>query len=305
MNILVVAKHSKYEWERKCFGLSHEQLVAKYSKEHANLDAILCSHEKQVNVRECLANTLPSSELIMMDSLQAARGLKGIELRSDINMVLVLGGDNSFTCVSHLIGDLPILGINSDPERSVGCLTRWSIGDEEDIFNLVEAIDFEDFVIEPWTRLEATIDGQKVTPATSEYFFGERQRNHMSRHVIVYKGKEYEQKCSGIIFATGAGSTGWYASSSSRPPWSPGDKFCGFAVTEMYSTTPNGVSAPTAEYIAPGEEVTLYSLNDNEGLLSIDSWEEHEFCRGSEARISIGKPLNVVVPTLENSNGRT
>lgn len=299
MNILVVAKHSKYEWERKRLNLSHEELVAKYSKEHANLDAILRSHEKQVSVRECLASTLPSSEMIMMDVLQSAQNINGLELNPEINMVLALGGDNSFTCVSHMVGSLPVLGINSDPERSVGCLTRWSINGDEDIFNLVEAIDFEDYVVEPWTRLEATVNGRKVTPATSEYFFGERQRNQMSRHVIVHKGKEYEQKCSGIIFATGAGSTGWYKSAGNRPPWGPSDRFCGFTVTEMYSTTPSGISAPTSEYISPGEEIILYSLNDSEGLLSIDSWEEYEFCRGSEARIQIGEPLNVVIPTLD------
>lgn len=301
MNILIVAKHSKYEWERKRLHLSHDELLAKYNKEHASLDAILRSHEKQISARENLAQILPSSTLIMMDVFQAANGLKGlVELNSEINMVLVLGGDNSFTCVSHMVGDYPILGINSDPERSVGCLTRWSIENDEDIFNLVEAIDFENYVIEPWTRLEATINGKSVTPATSEYFFGERQRNHMSRHVIVHQGREFEQKCSGIIFATGAGSTGWYSSASRHPAWSPNGKFCGFAVTEMYSSCPSDISTPVVECISPEEEIILYSLNDNEGLLSIDSWEEHNFCRGSEARIKVGRPLNVVVPTVKD-----
>lgn len=295
MNILIVAKHSKYEWERKQLLLSHEALLSKYDSEHANLDAILRSHDKQIYAREHLIKALPSSKLIMMDELQAANR-EGLEINPSVDIVLVLGGDNSFTCVSHMVGNKPILGVNSDPERSVGYLTRWSIRDDEDIFALAKTIENKNYAIELWTRLRATVDGKSVTPATSEYFLGERQRSHMSRHVMVYRGDSYEQKCSGIIFATGAGSTGWYSSAGSNSPWHPTNQVCAFTVTEVYTSTLSNKESPVSRYIVPGEEVVLHSLNDNEGLLSVDSWEEYEFCRGSEAKISIGEPLNVIVP---------
>ncbi|KKL61424.1 hypothetical protein LCGC14_2195470, partial [marine sediment metagenome] len=211
------------------------------------------------------------------------------------DLIIVLGGDNSFTYVSNYVSnywssDIPILGVNSDPERSVGCLTRWAINDDQDVFDMVEMLDFGEFDIKSWTRLGATVDGKLITPATSEYFFGERMRKNISRHILVYKGVEHEQKCSGIIFSTGAGSTGWYHSATRGDTWGAEERIARFVTTEPYN-------APMmCGEIEEGEEIILYSLNDDEGMVSVDSWEEEPFTRGSEARIHLGEPLNIVTP---------
>ena len=112
----------------------------------------------------------------------------------------------------------------------------------------------------------------------------------MSQYILVYKGVEHEQKCSGIIFATGAGSTGWYRSVTRDKPWSVEERKACFTITEPYN-------APIMHgEIGEDEEVILYSLNDSEGYVSVDSWEEWAFTRGSEARIYLGDPLNIVTP---------
>jgi NAD kinase len=287
MKILIVAKQSKYEWEQQKFNLSHDELVKKYNKERANLGAILSSHEKQLQVRGNFANVVPNATKCLMD--QAPNFIA----KGKYDLIIVLGGDNSFTYVSHYANDIPILGVNSDPERSVGCLTRWSIGNNQDVFDLIEMLDFGEFDIKGWTRLNATINGKLITPATSEYFFGERMRKNMSRHVLVYNGVEHEQKCSGIIFATGCGSTGWYSSSTRNKPWSVEERKARFAITEPYN-----VPVMHGD-IEKDDEIILYSLNDSAGYASADSWEEFEFTRGSEARIYLGAPLNVVIPKKE------
>lgn len=291
MNTLVVAKHSKLEWEMKSYGKSQEEILEKYSKEKANVDAILKSHEKQLTTRQLFTSVFSESSLIMLDEVPNV----AVNL---YDLVIILGGDNSFTYVSHFTHSTPILGINSDPERSAGCLTRFAIREAQDVYDLAEALDFGNFSIESWTRLEATIDGEKLTPATSEYFFGERLRKDMSRHVLVYRGQEVEQKCSGIIFATGAGSTGWYRSATKDDlpcAWFPEANTGAFVVTEPYN--PDDVKhRPHSGWIQQGEEIKLYSLNDNEGQVSIDAWEERPFDRGSEARIYLGEPLQVLIP---------
>lgn len=298
MKILIVAKHSKYEWERKKFDLSHKQIVYKYSKERANLDAILQAHNKQEWVRKAFTNVMYNADMVMMDTINDT--IKGYDL------VIVLGGDNSFTKVSHFIdSNTAILGVNSDPIRSAGHLLSYSITDPQSIYKLCRIINSEQFIIHKWTRLEATLDGKIITPATSEYFFGERQRNKMSRHILVYEGHEYEQKCSGIVIATGAGSTGWYSSAGSdpktgipfKPPWSTREERASFIITEPFN---NDARANHCGSIFGFEkEIVLYSLNDDDGLVSVDSWEEYEFLRGSEARIRLSKPLGVVVPITE------
>jgi len=109
MNKLIVAKHSKYEWERQTFGLSHDQLVLKYSKERADLQAILDSHDKQLKVREKFCKVFSHSLMVMMDRVPGDL--------SHYDLVMVLGGDNSFTKISHLVGEVPISGITLIPEE--------------------------------------------------------------------------------------------------------------------------------------------------------------------------------------------
>jgi len=288
--ILIVAKQSKYEYERKKFELSHEEIIAKYSAERANLEAILQSHDGQLKTRLTLQELLPDARLIMMDQLK--------EQILDYDMVISLGGDNSFIYVTHFIGNIPILGINSDPRRSTGALCAVTANSIE---RVAKSIQNEKFRIENWTRLQATIDGKLITPATSEYFFGEKLRKDMSRHILIYRGKEYEQKSSGIIIATGAGSTGWY-DSANRFSWPGGDRFdkteqkAAFIVTEPYRyvALPSDVHA---SYILAGEELILHSLNDGDGYATADSWEEFDFSRGRKAVIRISdKPLKIIIP---------
>lgn len=292
MNILIVAKESKYEWEKIKFGLSHENLLYKYSREHANLDAILKAHEQQLWVRQSVENAMPDATMCLMGDAEAV--LKDQSIKYDI--VINLGGDNSFTYVGLWLTDTPILGVNSDPERSVGCLTRWAIHDTQSIYDMIEMLEFGEFQVQPWARLHATIDDNPILPASNEYYFGEMEANKMSRHVLVHKGKEYEQKCSGILFSTGAGSTGWYSSIRGKqaafdPTWNIG----AFVVREPYNPVSGGCYAGE---IAEGEEIVLYSLNDDGGIVSIDSWKEEKFVRGSEAHIYLGSPLNVIVPDI-------
>jgi len=293
MKKLVIAKRSKYEWERKTLNLSHDELISKYQKERANLNAILKGHESQLKVREQILHFLPNADFQMMDDINS--------VITKYDLVIVLGGDNSFTKISHYVGATPIIGINSDPDRSVGCLTRWSVHDEHDVMDFIEMLDFHEYEIEEWPRLEATLDGTLIIPATSEYYFGERMRNRMSRHVLVHNGKEYEQKCSGMVIATGAGSTGWYHSiSGMNDIWQPTIDCAGFIVSEPYNPQADGCYKGE---LPRGEEIVLYSLNDDDGLASADSWDNFPFTRGTEARIYVGHSLNVLVPRKEKQNG--
>jgi len=285
MNILIVSKYSKLEWEEKTLGLTRDELIKKYSKEKANLNAILKSHEKQLAVRNTFKSVFNNASFVMLEDANK-------QVLDLYDLVIVCGGDNALTKVSHYLHSTPLLGINSDPERSSGCLTRYKIKDDQDVYDLAEKLDFGEFNIEQWTRLEAMVDGKVITSATSEYFFGERLRKDMSRHILVYRGQEIEQKCSGLIVATGAGSTGWLRSSGHNMGiWKPTEKWFGFVATEPYNKT-------GFEYreLNEDEELKLYSLNDNDGMCSVDSWEEVPFSRGSEARIYLGEPLQVLVP---------
>ena len=299
MRILIVAKQSMYEYEQENLGLSHDDLVEKYKAEHANFKAILSSHEAQVATREEIRKLLPEAEMIMMDKeLVKTSGLKGKASKYD--MIISLGGDNSFTYVSHYAEDTPIVSINSDPTRSIGALCAWSSIDLKDVISKIKS---GKYTVEKWPRLNVEIDGTKTISATSEYYFGRTDGMQMSRHILIYRDQRHEHKCSSIIFALGAGSTGWYHSAS-HDFWKAGGKDSNhfantdnravFFVREPYLY--KGEELIRTGEILPGETVTLHSLN-KEGTASPDSWERYDFGRGKTAVISLAeKPLNVIVP---------
>lgn len=295
MKILIVCKSSKYEWERERFGLSHEQFVDKYKSVSADLDALLEAHNTQVSIRNSFKNIMPNAYMVNMEVLDS--DIKGYDL------VISLGGDDSFKFVSHYVGNIPILSLNSDPKRSDGCLTSYSISDEQSIYDLLETLDFENFSIEEWPRLKIILNGKLITQAVSEYFLGDNRRTKMSRHVLKYGGKEFKQKCSGIIISTGAGSTGWFDSAHIKSiPWDPKEKLAVYTVTELYKRGSDWSSPESYGALKDGDELIITSLNNEGGIISVDSWDEYEFIRGSEARISLGTPLNFVRPVIEISD---
>ena len=303
-NILIVTKQSKVEYEADKFGLTIHQLKEKYSSEGANLPAILASHEGQLRSRAQLRDLLPEATIISMDKLA--------DRVTDYDIVVSFGGDNSFTYVSHFIEDTLMYGVNSDPGRSVGAMCLFSSADLE---ALVQSLQGGDPKVEYWPRLSATIDGVPIIRATSEYFFGETARKDMSRHVMEFRGnhpdhqshplngRRIEQKHSGLIISTGAGSTGWHESSKTCPH-EPGEKYrfdrtsplARFIITEPYKR-----SRHEFEYygeLFPGDELVVHSLNDGAGITHADSWAPfYDFSRGKTAVIRISAtPLRVGVP---------
>jgi hypothetical protein len=290
--VLIVTKESKYEYERAKFNLSHDEILRKYSGEKANVEAILKSHDAQVASRQELRKLLPDSPVISLSSPD----LRNIVNRYDT--VIAFGGDNSFSYVSHFLDSIPIMGINSDPSRSVGALCAW---DARRLDETIRSLQEGKFEIEEWTRLTAQLNGTTLSPATSEYFFGEDRRKDMSRHLMVYRGTEIETKGSGVIVSTGAGSTGWY-DSAIRFLHPNGKNFlkteekAAFVVTEPYRFRADPRHVYEGE-ILPDEEIVLHSLNDGSGYATSDCWEEYDFFRGKRAAVKISEePLRVITP---------
>ena len=280
MNLLLIAKQSKYSYDRSLFNLTHDQLIQKYSSEHANLQAILQSHERQLEIKNAFTEVFQ----------QQAQSLETPQ--EEINKhdaVIVLGGDNSFTKIAQ-VSDILTFVINSDPKTSVGCLTKWKADDKDTAKKIAEQIKNERFNISVWPRLKSTVDNKNFTKAVSEYYIGEAQRKYMSRHILEFGGKSYEQKCSGIIVATGAGSTGWFKSVGGKSTWPKHTRHAEFIITEPYKTD---LTCGVIE-----DELVIHSLNDSHGIISADSWSECNFDRGSSVKIGFGDPLLIGVENV-------
>lgn len=288
-NMVIVPKMSMYEWDMHRYKLTPGQILAKYERDGVDVGKVMKSHETQKQSLEELKAFFNESQFVHRNRLTR-------RIASNADLIIALGGDNHFQFVSHFLGSELIMGINSDPSRSEGALTYFTTHNFEETLKRLKQ---EEFDVEEWIRLEARLNGQLLELATSELFLGEDKRKYMSRHILEIRGRTEEQKCSGLLITTGAGSTGWY-DSACRYLYEDGnafpktEKMARFLATEVFRGKLSQYSMLEG-VLQERETLTVCSLNDDKGILSIDSLEEYPFDMGARAVIRISdKPLRIV-----------
>ena len=123
------------------------------------------------------------------------------------NLVIVIGGDGTFLRASHFVKNELIFGINPDPKNKEGFFTR---AVKKDFAEKLEKILEGRFRVTKLLRLEARINGKKVPVlALNEFFIGSHRAYITLRYKLKIGKKEEEEKSSGIIVSTPAGSTAW------------------------------------------------------------------------------------------------
>jgi hypothetical protein len=288
--LLVAPKVSKFEWDLNRYGVTSRELIRKYEREGVDTDRILKSHEQQ-------KDALREFKRLFPDATYVARGQITRKLVDKALLVVSLGGDNHFQYVSHFVEKTLMIGVNLDPSRSEGMLNSLPASQAEDLRRKLEDKGLKNF--ESWTRIQIALDGVKLAHlAVSEVYMGESLRSNMSRHVLFKGRRREEQKCSGIVFSTGSGSTGWY-DSAARYLFPKGAAFSKrvteirFVLTEPYSGK-LARSKMKHGVIRPTEKIKVLSLNDSSGVLMIDAQKEYKFSEGSVAVVSQGMPLRVL-----------
>lgn len=287
--ILIVPKITKVEWDMKRLNLDEKELFSFYEKQRLNSKKIFRSHREQKESLEKIKKLLTGVSIAHRDSLNK-------EVIKSYDLVIAFGGDNHFQYVSHFLDKTPLIGINSDPNRSEGALT--SINSKE-IEKFLPLILNKRLIFENWNRLKIEIDGEEIKEfAISEVFIGEEKRVNMSRHFVKLGNFSEEQKGSGILIATGAGSTGWY-NSACRYLFPEGNAFSKSSVEARFLLT-EPYNGRLCKYklingkIKGKEFLEIISLSDSSAYLSVDSLKLIKLREGAKIRISIGKPLKVV-----------
>ena len=206
--VVVVSKRSMYE---------------RVIQEQRDPKAITLFQRRDISVaRWRKAHLAHQKTLKRVQQALRALGAKITVLRSpgvvfdatDASLVVTVGGDGTLLAASHHVGSIPILGVNSSPEHSVGFFCPAHLGNLED--TLERALDGT-LPSVSLSRMQVSVNNRILSRRVlNEALFCHANAAATSRYIVSYRGKSEEQRSSGVWVSTAAGSTGAARSAGGR-----------------------------------------------------------------------------------------
>ena len=133
---------------------------------------------------------------------------------SPYDLVVSVGGDGTFLEAARAVGRQPILGVNSDPKRSVGSFCSATEASFERILDRTLG---GSGVIREMVRMELFLNGKRLgPPVLNDVLVTHRKPAATSRYWLKVGGIQEVQRCSGLWLSTAAGSTGAIRSAGGR-----------------------------------------------------------------------------------------
>ncbi|MBN2492710.1 MAG: NAD(+)/NADH kinase [Planctomycetes bacterium] len=195
--ILVVYKRSAFE----LYSESPDPTVRAFlEKGGAEVERMERSHHIQ---KDAHARVLAALARTDFEVTAVSRG----EFRSaeGADLVVTVGGDGTFLRASHGVRDQPVVGVNTDPDASVGFFCTATAVNIASVLDHLEGL--------PRTtlhRLEVSIDGTSVGAlALNDVLYAHSNPAAVTRYRVAVNGTDRYRRSSGFLVATAAGSTGW------------------------------------------------------------------------------------------------
>jgi len=189
MKIIVVTKRTAYS--RMAEDPSTQNLLVK-----KELDRLKKAHQRH---QDCVDKVVVELKKIGIRPHIISAGREFDDKATDF--VLTVGGDGTMLSASHHVGSTPLMGINSDPETSVGYLCHSTAEGVEASLK----INLERPKITTVTRMEVLVRGKSAAKRVlNEALFTHVCPAAMTKFLL----NDEMFACSGIWVGTGAGSTG-------------------------------------------------------------------------------------------------
>jgi NAD kinase len=301
--LLIIPSKSRYELEVERRG-SEEAARAWFGKSEV-WDYILSSYEAQKKGVAELKKAFSSGSSLFSAHFTDRSGLTE-ETIAQHDLFAFVGGDNHFTyCAQQILRyqqEHPserkeVIGVSLDPSKSVGALLQCNVPGFIASYPRIQA---EECSTTQWTTLEAIVMSSdtvtKPHPAVGDYFIGEKDRFEMSRSRAYIDGKPVlMEKSSGILVASGAGSgdsswydNGQYPITRASSPLRRDERKARILLTENKQAVMKGDDSVLCDLL-PGQVLSIYSYNDDAGLIVPDSHREHgsSFMIGAHAEVRI------------------
>lgn len=238
-----------------------------------------------------------------LDAVKAALTTRGVSFRTTYRarlkrqdtegkLIVTVGGDGTVLDASHYIREATVLGVNSDPARSVGFFCA---ADKDNFGDLLEQVLDKQVTPARVPRIDGSVDGERLPfPVLNEVLVAHRNPAATVRYEIEARGVRESHKSSGVWIAGPAGSTAAIASAGGQvqdmadPAWQ-------LIVREPYVV--DDIDHQLLRlHLNAGEEVGLQSRMP-QGVLYIDGPHVRvPFPLGAELRLSLNAhPLPLIV----------
>jgi len=188
LQVLLVHKKSRLELEKQELSAAKGDIADQHRHHMQCLDTVRQSlRAHKAVVEDCFRDDISKS-------------------RTKGRLVITVGGDGTVLDASHASEGSPVLGINSDPIRSVGSLC---VGSNENFPTLLNDLLAGKLEYRSLARVRGELNGKPLKNlALNEILIAHQNPAGMSRYQIRIGDQVEEQKSSGIWIATSTGSTG-------------------------------------------------------------------------------------------------
>ena len=223
------------------------------------------------------------------------------------DVVVVVGQDGLVPNVAKYLDGQLVLGINPDPEKYDGILCPHPPSGMAPLLEWLAKTAREDRTFRIQQRTMALVqreDGQQLL-ALNEVFVG--HHTHQSARYRLHVGeREERQSSSGIVCATGTGSTGWARSIARQRhldlSLQPEETGLAWFVREAFPSVSTDVDLDFG-MLGAADALDVVSEMGEEGVIFADGIEADrlDFLTGQTARISVAaQRLHLVVPGRES-----
>lgn len=184
-------------------------LVAGKNNECMKIKNALIVHKFGYSTEE--KKTLEAVKNILKKRKILYRCISPLELHHEIvkerDCIFVVGGDGTFLKTAQYVHtSVPFLCIIGDQDKTEGFFSSTT---RQTAAKKIDALFLDKLKRRRILRLVASINGKNVDPCMNEYYIGQQKPYAVARYLLQVGKKKEEQKSSGILVGTPAGSTAW------------------------------------------------------------------------------------------------
>jgi NAD kinase len=201
--VVLVTRRTRYE---ELLARHHTREQAKFYVEHlgSDFDDYVAEHERYRAAQAAVLAVLRDhGRFQALERRMVPNFLFGPE-----DVVVALGQDGLVANTMKYLDRHPLLGVNPDPQRWDGVLLPFA---PQDVATVLPGVLAGQRALRTVTMARAQLANGQVLHAVNDLFVGPRSHTSARYELEIGRAREV-QSSSGVIIATGLGSTGWMRS---------------------------------------------------------------------------------------------